>query len=169
MKSPAKMNLAEYNQQKKGKKGQPRIKNARKVDTPFGRFDSGAEYERFCELLRQQIIGEISGLRTQVGYAVSINGIHICEWIADFVYVINATGEEVKEDLKGHQTDVFKLKRKMVEAYHGFKILVTPAKPMDKRRDFQIVQKGAPQCKMTASEWRRREAEVLSQFTKKPR
>lgn len=33
-------------------------------------------------------------------------------------------------------TDVFKLKRKLVEAYYGFKILVTPAKDykMDKRR-----------------------------------
>jgi hypothetical protein len=43
---------------------------------------------------------------------------------ADFRYK-NAQGEEVVEDTKGIQTDVFKLKKKLVEAlYPGLEIQV---------------------------------------------
>ena len=124
-------------------KKKPRVKNAVKIDTPYGRFDSQAEYERFCDLKLLEAGGAITGLRRQVAYPVEINGVHICVWVADFVYLDVATGQEIREDLKGHATDVFKLKKKLVEAYHGFKILVTPARPMDKRRTvWKSVKKG---------------------------
>lgn len=116
------------------KKG--RIRGAQKINTPDGKFDSKAEYERWCDLKLLQLGGKIFNLRRQVAYPIEINGIHVCVWIADYVYTDFQTGKEVAEDLKGISTDVFKLKRKMVEAYYGFKILVTSAKgyKMDKRR-----------------------------------
>lgn len=115
-------------------KKQGRVRNAQKVQTPYGLFDSKAEYERFCELKLIEAGGQISNLRRQVAYPVEINGIHICVWVADYVYTDNTTGQECAEDCKGHATDVFKLKRKMIEAYYGFKILVTKAGKMDNRR-----------------------------------
>lgn len=128
-----KITRAEYLASTK-KKG--RIRGAQKINTPDGKFDSKAEYERWCELKLLQLGGKIFNLRRQVAYPIEINGIHICVWIADYVYTDFKTGKEVAEDLKGISTDVFKLKRKMVEAYYGFKILVTSAKgyKMDKRR-----------------------------------
>lgn len=128
-----KITRAEYLASTK-KKG--RIRGAQKINTPDGKFDSKAEYERWCELKLLQLGGKIFNLRRQVAYPIEINGIHVCVWIADYVYTDFQTGKEVAEDLKGISTDVFKLKRKMVEAYYGFKILVTSAKgyKMDKRR-----------------------------------
>ena len=119
-----------------GTKKKGRIRGAQKINTPDGKFDSKAEYERWCELKLLQLGGKIFNLRRQVAYPIEINGIHVCVWIADYVYTDFQTGKEVAEDLKGISTDVFKLKRKMVEAYYGFKILVTSAKgyKMDKRR-----------------------------------
>ena len=60
--------------------------------------------------------------RRQVPYSVKINDVHICKYISDFV-VTYADGREVIIDVKGKLTDVYKLKKKMVEAYHGIKIV----------------------------------------------
>lgn len=129
--SSNKISKAEY---LKATKKKPRVRNARRINTPDGKFDSMAEYERWCALKLLQLGGHIYNLRRQVAYPIEINGITVCVWIADYVYSDFKTGIEISEDLKGHATDVFKLKRKLVEAYYGIKILVTPAKPMDKRR-----------------------------------
>jgi hypothetical protein len=55
----------------------------------------------------------------------------VCDYIADFSYIdLNQTGLqgqigcEVVEDVKGFKTDVYKLKKKLVEAlYRGTKII----------------------------------------------
>jgi hypothetical protein len=117
----------------KGQK-KPRVKNAKTIQTPYGLFQSQAEYERFCDLLLLQASGAIADLKRQVAYPVEINGVHICVWLADYVYTNTATGKVTAEDCKGHETDIFKLKKKMIEAYHNIKILITPARRMDKRR-----------------------------------
>lgn len=141
-------------------KKKPRVKNAKKVDTPFGRFDSMAEYERFCELARLELLGEISDLQRQVPYPVDVNNIHVCTWIADFVY-LTREGRRVVEDLKGHQTDVFKLKRKLVEAYYGFRILLTPARPMNKLRKVEVVSRKKGHIKMSTADWRANTAAIM--------
>jgi hypothetical protein len=46
---------------------------------------------------------------------------------ADFVYVDNALGITVVEDRKGHETDVFKIKKAILAA-QGMEILVTRTK-----------------------------------------
>lgn len=46
---------------------------------------------------------------------------------ADFVYVDNALGITVVEDRKGHETEVFKLKKAILAA-QGQQLLITKAK-----------------------------------------
>lgn len=69
--------------------------------------------------------GEIADLRLQVAYDLNVNGIKIGKYIADFVYIVWHTGQEVIEDAKGKQTDVFKLKFKFMAA-QGNPITIWP-------------------------------------------
>ena len=58
----------------------------------------------------------------QSKYPVFINGIKICDYIADFV-VTHADGWTEVVDVKGYKTAMYRLKKKMVEAYYGIKII----------------------------------------------
>lgn len=67
----------------------------------------------------------------QVPYQVVLNGVKICKYIADFK-VKYADGREVVYDVKPFDqrtqnfrgTDVFKLKKKLVEAQYGIEIVL---------------------------------------------
>ena len=105
-----------------------RIKNVRRKVVNGIEFDSTREARRHQDLMLMQQAGQITGLRRQVPFAIEINGVHVCVWIADFVYwQQDKSGRNVKrvEDCKGWKTDVYKLKKKMVEAYYGFRIIET--------------------------------------------
>ena len=90
-------------------------------------FDSKLEAARYKILKQLQQAGELSDLEVQVDFpcVVTVNGEDqkICSYIADFRY---KRGEEVVvEDTKGVITQVFRLKKKLVEAlYPGTKILI---------------------------------------------
>lgn len=99
------------------------------VDTPDGRFDSKAEYERFCQLRLLAASGQIRDLRRQVPFELSV-----CKYIADFVYFDNVRGVEVVEDVKGVRTNIYKLKRKMMQNELGITILETGPKRMKRTR-----------------------------------
>ena len=92
-------------------------------------YDSQGEYERFCFLQMLEKAGEISNLRHHINIELIpkitreevvhlktkdkvvtrvAQSAHYYE--ADFVYTVNKTGEEVVEDFKGHETDLFKFK-----------------------------------------------------------
>lgn len=92
-------------------------------------FMSTSEAKRYAQLSLHQKHGLISGLEMQVPFPITINGVHITTWKADFVYRKGA--DRIIEDVKGTQRragidDVFFLKKKLVEAAHGVKInLVT--------------------------------------------
>lgn len=86
-------------------------------------FDSTREARRYQDLVLMQKGGQINLLRRQVPYPIYIKGKKICDWLADFVYIQN--GLVVVEDSKGHKTDIYKLKKKMVEAEYGFRIRET--------------------------------------------
>lgn len=58
----------------------------------------------------------------QVKYPIYINDKKICDYIADFVVRYGDHRVEVI-DVKGVKTDVYKLKKKMIEAYYNFKIV----------------------------------------------
>ena len=94
-----------------------------KVTTPTGeKFDSGLEYKRWLYLKQLEANGEIKDLRRQVPYELipSQKGpdgkvlFRELKYVADFVYTIAKTGEEVVEDTKGIILPEFKLKMKLM-------------------------------------------------------
>ena len=89
-------------------------------------FASKLEAARYKILKKRQDGGEISDLQTQVKFpgALTVEGKekHICKYVADFRYK-DYYGDWVIEDTKGIITQVFSLKKKLVEAlYPGIKI-----------------------------------------------
>lgn len=86
-------------------------------------FASVGERDRYIVLEQEQRDGLITGLQRQVPFNLTIGDMHICKYIADFVYT--RAGRGVVEDYKGMRTDVFNLKAKMFRACYGFDILIT--------------------------------------------
>lgn len=89
-------------------------------------FDSKLEAARYKVLKERQDKHEISDLEVQIDFpcAITVDGKekHICKYIADFKYK-DYHGDWVIEDTKGVITQVFSLKKKLVEAlYPGVKI-----------------------------------------------
>ena len=93
-----------------------------KVEIDGKKFDSKAEGARYVELKRLQEGGVISGLRTQEEFALPVNGVLVCKYLADFCYV-DSDGNRVVEDVKGGPvTQVYALKKKLMKAIHGIEI-----------------------------------------------
>lgn len=101
---------------------------SRKVTTATGQtFDSVREYRRFCELNLMQRAGVISDLKCQVKFelipAQRVDGRVVekaCSYLADFVY--KKDGQTVVEDAKGHKTEVYKIKKKLMLYVHDIRI-----------------------------------------------
>nr|DAU94161.1 MAG TPA: Endonuclease [Caudoviricetes sp.] len=90
-------------------------------------FDSAKEWRRNQELETLQRAGEISELNRQVPFVLmpsytiadkttkqGFKTIREIRYIADFTYRLK-DGTRIIEDVKGMQTDVFKIKRKLLE------------------------------------------------------
>jgi len=92
--------------------------NAHPVDADGYHFDSLAEERRYRELRLLERNGDIEDLkvhpRFEIMPALNIKGKHYRPtfYEGDFAYTEN--GVDVVEDVKGVQTDVFKLKWKMM-------------------------------------------------------
>jgi len=115
--------LDEYKRLTAKTKGKPRIRNARKVRIDRYTLDSGKEARRYQDLCLLEKAGEISNLEVHRLFPIEVNGKHICFYESDFVYVEN--GLTIVEDVKGYRTEIYKLKRKLVEAIYGIEILET--------------------------------------------
>ena len=87
------------------------------------KFDSLAEAARYCELKLMIRAKVITDLEIHPKFSIDIAGMHVCTVIADFAYN-DCTIGPVVEDVKGMDTVVSRLKRKLVEAVHGIKIKV---------------------------------------------
>ena len=91
----------------------------KKVQVDMYVFDSIAESKRYKELKLLERAGEIKKLELQPRFLLQEsfkkNGktFRKIEYIADFQYIEN--GRVVIEDVKGKETEVFKLKRKLFE------------------------------------------------------
>lgn len=90
-------------------------------------FDSAKEWRRKQELEALQRAGEISELNRQVPFVLmpsytiadettrqGFRTVREIRYIADFTYRLK-DGTRIIEDVKGMQTDVFKIKRKLLE------------------------------------------------------
>lgn len=87
------------------------------------RFASRAEAKRYGELCILQKAGLISDLKCQPRYELSVNGVRVCEYIADFSYI--ERGKGVVEDVKSPatRTPVYLLKKKLMKAIHGLEVV----------------------------------------------
>ena len=86
------------------------------------RFASQAEARRYRELTLLQAAGEIDRLECQPRFPLVVNGVKVGEYRGDFRYTETATGRVVTEDVKGVRTQVYTLKKRLVEALYGVKI-----------------------------------------------
>ena len=90
-------------------------------------FDSAKEWRRNQELETLQRAGEISELNRQVPFVLmpsfaiadkktksGLRTVREIRYIADFTYRLK-DGTRIIEDVKGMQTEVFKIKRKLLE------------------------------------------------------
>ena len=93
------------------------------------KFDSKKEYIRYLVLEDMQRKGEISELQTQVPFVLvppfELNGKKYkgTKYIADFVY--KKDGKTIVEDVKpsaSFQTDVYKIKKKLMAYMHKIEI-----------------------------------------------
>ena len=100
----------------------PKYRNAKTV-VDGQTFDSRKEANRYYELRLMEKAGEISELRRQVTFvlipAQFVAGMHAeraVKYVADFVYVDNATGKTVVEDVKSKatRTPEYVIKRKLM-------------------------------------------------------
>ena len=101
---------------------------AKKTEFMGMKFDSKWEAERYGQLYLMQERGEIEDLQRQVRYNIVINDQKICAYIADYTYLEpNEDGEKVLivEDAKGVETDIFRLKKKMMLAVLGIDIRIS--------------------------------------------
>lgn len=107
--------------------------NGRHVDGFW--FASNAEAVRYEQLKDMQDQGLIDKLELQPSYQVSINSRPITTYRGDFRYaVMDELGRIeriVVEDVKGMITDVYALKKKMVEAQHNLTINEIPASKVE--------------------------------------
>lgn len=107
----------------------------------FHHFDSQGEASRFAQLLMLLRAKHITALRLQVPFHLYAHprqdgqadikpeklGRPVLTYIADFVYH-DRSGRQIVEDFKGHEdhtTDLFKQKRRLVEAAYGVKITIS--------------------------------------------
>ena len=98
----------------------------RKMKAPDGQvFDSVKEFHRWGCLRLLERAGRISDLKRQVSYELipKQEGERACCYVADFTYYEN--GKLVVEDCKGCQTEVFKIKKKLMLWVHGIRIRIT--------------------------------------------
>lgn len=81
-------------------------------------FASKKEAKRYVELKLLEKNKQIFDLELQPKFPMIINGIKVCNYIADFKYKKIVAGKLtlVIEDTKGVKTDVFKLKAKLFKA-----------------------------------------------------
>tara|TARA_R100000149_G_scaffold57613_1_gene26585 strand:+ start:36 stop:413 length:378 start_codon:yes stop_codon:yes gene_type:complete len=89
------------------------------------KFDSRWEAERWGQLKAMERAGVVTQLERQITYDLSINDVKICNYIADFRYLLeeeDGLSRLVVEDAKGILTPEFKLKKKMMKAIHGIDI-----------------------------------------------
>ena len=81
-------------------------------------FHSKKEAARYAELKLLEMAGSIEDLELQVSFDIKVLGNKICRYISDFLYYDNDIEAVVIEDVKGVQTDVFKLKWKLMKVLY---------------------------------------------------
>lgn len=89
-------------------------------------FMSKKEANYAMELdLRKKAVKEsdrVVSYEMQVPYKIVVNGKHICKYLADF-RVLYADGHTEVVDVKGVRTNIYTMKKKLVEALYPIEII----------------------------------------------
>jgi hypothetical protein len=85
-------------------------------------FHSGKEARRYVELRSMEKAGVIRDLETQPRYRLDHNGVHICDYLADFRYYDNERRRQIVEDVKGIRTQIYVIKARLMEALLGIEV-----------------------------------------------
>lgn len=99
--------------------------NASKTVVDGIKFDSRAEARRYRELKLLQRAGEIKDLELQPSFLLiekfkcKGKSYRDTRYVADFAYIEVKTGLQVIEDVKGVETEVFRLKKKLFLKRYG--------------------------------------------------
>lgn len=116
--------LQAANEVQKNDKKRPKYRNKKVLFEGFV-FDSKKEFERWNVLKILLNNGNIRLLECQVTYELKVNKRTIAKYIADFRYVISATGEVIVEDVKGFKTPMYRLKKKLMQTIYNISIKET--------------------------------------------
>jgi hypothetical protein len=99
-------------------------------------FHSKAEGERYVQLKALLADGTIERLMLQPSFDCVVNNSKVCQYRADFEYdIVDERGSVIRtviEDVKGMRTDIYKIKKKLVEACFGMRILEIPSRDVSK-------------------------------------
>jgi hypothetical protein len=87
-------------------------------------FASAKEARRYGELKLLERAGQIQNLRRQVRFSLDVNGVHVCDYLADFTFN-DHIGKLVVEDAKGYATETYRLKKRLMLALLGIEIVET--------------------------------------------
>lgn len=98
------------------------------------RFDSKAELARWNQLKMLERAGEIKDLQRQVRFELCVNGLHICDYIADFTYQDRASDPGrwrfVVEDVKGGIiTADARIKMRLMYVLQGIDVKIVRVSP----------------------------------------
>ena len=105
----------------------------RKTTLPTGKtFDSQREALRYNELTVLAKAGYIADLKRQVKFTLipkqrlkSGKALRECAYVADFTYTDTRTGEHIVEDVKGHRTPEYIIKKKLMLHLYGIEVTET--------------------------------------------
>jgi len=110
---------------------------AKKTEVDGQIFDSKLEanfYQNYLSLLAK---AEGWTIDRQVRYTCAVNGIHICDYIADFV-TIDKEGIKTIWECKGMWIGDAKMKLRLVQALYGFDIMVVKSlKDIEKLKGYR--------------------------------
>lgn len=95
---------------------------AKSVEIDGHRFMSKREALRYGELKLLEIAGRITELKLQPVYPICKNEVHICNVILDFSYRDPITLALTIEDVKGMDTPISRLKRKLLKAFYDLDV-----------------------------------------------
>jgi hypothetical protein len=104
--------------------------HARPVVVDGVRYASTREYYRYRELVMKQKAGLIRGLKRQVVFRFTHNGVYLGTYIADATYYepgspARKAWDLVVEDSKGVRTPLYRRSKKMMLAFYGVEIRET--------------------------------------------
>lgn len=98
--------------------------NAKRVLLDGICFDSKAERDYYAALKIRERAGEVTDVELQRPYALTVNGVLVATYRADFVFWDIPLRRRRVVDVKGVATPVFRLKQKLMRACHSIDIEV---------------------------------------------